>query len=90
VVRERYAGTDVRQVMVHLRVPGHQETRGVATDTGPLLTLVDLVAGVGDRGRGDGDGAVTDVLGKSSCHLLAALAKGEDNPELLADMAEGS
>ena len=32
---------------------------------------------------------VTDILGKSSRNMLAALAKGEDNPKVLADMAEG-
>jgi transposase len=32
---------------------------------------------------------VTDILGKSSRNMLAALARGEDNPTVLADMAEG-
>ena len=32
---------------------------------------------------------VTDILGKSSRNMLAALAKGADNPKVLADMAEG-
>jgi transposase len=43
VVRERCAGIDVhkRQVTVHVQVPGFQETREFATDTGSLLTLVD-------------------------------------------------
>ena len=32
---------------------------------------------------------VTDILGKSSRNMLAALAKGTDDPQALADMAEG-
>ena len=189
VVRERCAGIDVhkRQVAVHVRVPGHQETREFATDTGALLTLVDWlreleiedvamegtgsywkpiynlveaaglkpiignashmkavpgrktdiqdaewicdlhrhglirasfvppraqrelrelvtyrstliaeraaeanrIAKVLEGGNIKLGSVVTDILGKSSRHMLAAMAKGEDNPKVLADMAEG-
>jgi len=34
-------------------------------------------------------GVVTDILGKSSRRMLAALAAGVDDPKVLADMAEG-
>ena len=189
VVRERCCGIDVhkRQVMVHVHVPGHQETRGFATDTGTLLTLVDWLRELGiedvamegtgsywkpiynlleaanlkpiignashmkgvpgrktdvkdaewicdlhrhglirasfvparaqrelrelvtyrrtliaeraseanriakvlEGGNIKLSSVVTDILGKSSRNMLAALARGEDNPTVLADMAEG-
>ena len=189
VIRERCAGIDVhkRQVTVHVHVPGHQETREFATDTGALLKLVDWlqelriddvamegtgsywkpvynileaaglkpiignashmkavpgrktdikdaewicdlhrlglirasfvppraqrelrelvtyrstliaeragesnrIAKVLEGGNIKLGSVVTDILGKSSRNMLAALAKGEDNPKVLADMAEG-
>ena len=189
VIRERCAGIDVhkRQVTVHVHVPGHQETREFATDTGALLKLVDWlqelriddvamegtgsywkpvynileaaglkpiignashmkavpgrktdikdaewicdlhrlglirasfvppraqrelrelvtyrstliaeragesnrIAKVLEGGNIKLGSVVTDILGKSSRNMLAALAKGADNPKVLADMAEG-
>jgi transposase len=189
VVRERCAGIDVhkRQLMVHVRVPGHQETREYTTDTGGLLTAVDWlqelqiedvamegtgsywkpvynifeaaglkpilgnashmkgvpgrktdvkdaewicdlhryglirasfvppraqrelrelvtyrstliaeraseanrIAKVLEGGNIKLGSVVTDILGKSSRKMLAALARGEDSPAVLADMAEG-
>ena len=44
MVRERCTGIDVhkRQITVHVHVPGHQEMREFATDTGALFTEADL------------------------------------------------
>jgi len=188
VVLDRCAGIDVhkRQVTVHVHVPGCQETREFATDTGSLLTLVDWlqelriddvamegtgsywkpvynfleaanlkpiignashikavpgrktdvkdaewicdlhrfglirasfvparaqrelralvayrstliaeraseanrIAKVLEGGNIKLGSVVTDILGKSSRNMLAALAKAEDDPKVLADMAE--
>lgn len=43
MIRERCAGIDVhkRQVTVHIKVPGQQETREFSTYTGSLLSMVD-------------------------------------------------